>query len=685
MIPLLLATLLALEKGAALDGLDEALRALASDTVRERDAAERWLAAHLTTEDYARIAEAALAGDAEVRQRLVRAIGGDDRHLGLALFLAGERDPGLHALGEEALHDCVAGFDVRIGELGLREKGLERALRDIARESQPRLVQLDLRRPLEELCEELELFGGLPSGLAVDGSIATRISRKPDEELVGPWNEVLARLASSTGVMLEGHGLDPVPEGEARSVPGFLLLTPEPGAARRTGVEVIVGWLHELATPAKDPPSDPLARLRAARNLAASGFPAAIRWMEERARRYGDEAALEGLLRAAGTGRVAPFLTERSTLESLVRRVTEDLDQGTADGRVRASRTLAGLVRIGCLDPLGQSLSGSALAGFEGASARGRWVRLFLSERTGCADEEARDRSRELLERDGVPPALRLQALGTFVSLSAGPPGEPLRIPDLSGLLATARDAREADRLGNWLELAGVEPPRRDQGSALALLSAWMWRAEDEPAADALLALLDRPGDVFESGEHARQALQPWVGRGEGDRVRGVIERATERSGERALELERLALLLEVLPAARIPALLASWTRAPLDPRPDLQVLAVLAGHGEALQAAQTARKNLLASLERALQENREPASSQALIRAVERCSQGLQAAGRDAEAADFAQGVRRLLRAHRSAALSASIERASFRTPPGVETLVLSRAAAELLPPPGL
>src|SRR5262245_53945147 len=85
------------------DEFREHLAQLSSPRADERAAAERWLEAHLVLERYPELAETALAGDAEVRGRLVRVLAADTRHLGLALELCAEKDSGLAALGREAV------------------------------------------------------------------------------------------------------------------------------------------------------------------------------------------------------------------------------------------------------------------------------------------------------------------------------------------------------------------------------------------------------------------------------------------------------------------------------------------------------------------------------------------------------------------------------------------------------
>src|SRR5262249_12126667 len=96
---------------SAPDELQQRLAELASPDGQRREAAQRWLAAHMEPARYPELAEAALAGDAEVRLRLARALSDDARHLGLALLFMNDADPGLRALGVDAAGACIARFD----------------------------------------------------------------------------------------------------------------------------------------------------------------------------------------------------------------------------------------------------------------------------------------------------------------------------------------------------------------------------------------------------------------------------------------------------------------------------------------------------------------------------------------------------------------------------------------------
>src|SRR5437867_5552752 len=125
--------------------------------------------------------------------------------------------------------------------------------------------------------------------------------------------------------------------------------------------------------------------------------------MDHLVRSRADRAALEGLLLAAARGRVAPALLSPAVLEPLL---TEAEQAGPSSARI-----LCALARSGCSDAQGGALAGRLLAGFERATPRSRWIRLFLLARNGCAASEVVPLARALLADPSIDAALRLQAL----------------------------------------------------------------------------------------------------------------------------------------------------------------------------------------------------------------------------------------------------------------------------------
>lgn len=681
MLPaLLLALSPAAPVSGAADEFRERLSALASPRAAERTAAERWLETNLVLERYAELVESALAGDAEVRGRLVRVLGSDERHFALALELCGERDAGLVALGREAVRTSVARAAPELARPGLREKqGLELLLRAAAMRSPPRLLRLDGRAALEELADQLELVGELPLGLTLDARVATRTIRRAEELDSGPWDELLLRLARGMGVGLECHGLAPERPGE--TPPGaFLLLVPESEPAR-TGIERLSEWLFTLAAPRVAGQGE-AARTRAALALASSGFAPALEWMDRRFATEADPAAREGLLRAAALGRAAPSLLAAPVPETL-------LDEAVGAPGPRSARILLALAHLGCFDAHGGALAPRFLAGFAAAAPRAQWARLTVLERGGCAAGAAEAPVRALLSAPGTSPALRLRAL-FFLATLAGPAGfEPPRVVGLEAFFPLGLEASELQRLGRVLALFGLEPPFRDPAAIprewsararLDLLEAWLWRAEPEPVAAHLAAWFADPTPAHD--ELLAGELRPWLARGARSRLAAAFASARERVPARAAALERVRLLLGLVPGAEVAGVLDARRFALQGAGADLALLGALAGYPIEIEAETGARAELIARLTAAAQENRPLAENRALLAALELAVQGLYAAGRDGPGEDLMSAAQRSVGRSQASELGKILQHPLWPIGPGTEVRDLGRELARFQVP---
>lgn len=664
------------------DEFSERFAQLASPRAEERTAAERWLAAHLELARYAELAESALAGDAEVRGRLVRALGSDARHLGLALELCTETDIGLATLGREAVRAGVARFDPRLGEPGLRGKlelglrgrdELELVLRQVATRSPPQCWRLDTRLALDELCAQLELVAELPVGLTVDARVATSVIRREGELASGPWDELLLRLARALGVVIECHGITPARASEI-SPGAFLCLTREQDPPR-TGAERITGWLLTLATD-----RDELARTRAALNLASSGFAPALAWMDQRCAARGDPAARAGLLRAAARGRVAPTLLSAPVFEAL-------LGEAEAGGGAGSARILCALARSGCFDADGRALAPRLLAGFDAAAPAVQWSRLFLLERSGCAAPAAAAPVRALLADSATPAALRLRALFFLCSGAGTAVPAPPQVADLAALFRLGLDSTDLQRLGRVLRLLELAPPHRAPAAIprdwsarerLDLLQAWLWRGEAEPLAAHAAAWLEGASEVSAArGEALADELAPWRARGARPLLQDVLGRARELVPAQAAELERVRLLLGLVPGPEVGQVLSSGGYVLQGPAADLALLAALAGYPVAIPAERMAREQLHARMVLALQENRTLASARALLDAIERAASNLYAAGRDENGDAFVRALVQAAGRGPKGELGRRFEGLRWPTAPGTEVRDATRELA--------
>jgi len=666
--------LLFLAAGASFPAADEftdQLARLGAARAEERAAAERWLAAHLVRERYPELAEAALGADAEVRGRLERVLAADERHLGLALSLAAERDADLRRLGEDALRAGIARAAPRLTEPALRE-GIEAFLRRVAEGTPPRCLRLDAGLELEAMVEELELAGELALGLALDSGAANRTFRRQQELAPAPWNRQLWRLRE-LGLELEAHGVVPPRDGAAPSG-AFLRLAPELGPPR-TGVEWVADWLLILARGE----AGEAERARAARNLAASGFAPALTWMEELVMR-GDRAAREGLLRAAARGRVAPALTHPAVLGELL------AEAERADGRP-AARLGAALARIGCLDAEGEPLAARLLADFAAVTPRGRWLRLYVLERNRCASPEACGIARTLVEDPATPPALALQAL--FLLVAHGEAPSSLRVATPAALLGLELAPEEGERLERALRLVGQAPPWADPAAIppdlppavrTRLLEAWLWNGDEEACARHVAAALAGPPAAARTrGEDLARTLEPWIARGEGERIARVLARSLPAARE--ADVVRLRLLLGLVPADEVPAQVARGGYALAGAGADLALLGALAGYPERHALEGQAREALRAALDAAVRLADPGPEVVPLTEAARRAVAGLFAAGRDAEGQALTRSLWQI-QGRAEAPLARALARAGWLVPPGVEVRDLGQALARHVAP---
>lgn len=660
---------LLLAAGAAPDEFTEQLARLGAARAAERAAAERWLEAHLVAARYPELAEAALAGDAEVRGRLVHVLSSDARHLPLALALSAEKEAELGALGRAAVRAGVVQADPSLAQPAVRE-GLDSLLRHAASASPPRYLRIDARLPLAEMIEQLELVGELPLGLTLDPRVATRTSRREVEIPAGPWNDVLLLAARALGVEVEVHGLD---RGRGSALGSFVRLAAETGPPP-SGVDLVSEWLFALAGE-----RDEGTRVRAACNLAASDFAPGLEWMDQLVRSRSDRAALEGLLLAAARGRVASALLDPAVLEPL-------LAEAETQAGPRSARILCALAHAGCFDAAGAALAPRLLAGFQTATPRARWMRLFLLERNGCAAGEVGPLARALLADPGTPPVLRLQALFSLAAPSSAEPSEPLRLEGTAELFRLDLDAPLDERLGRVLRLLGQAPPFPDPAkippdwsasSRLGLVQAWLWRGEAGPLGAHLAAWMQvPPAEARARGEALADELRPWRARGAEKLLGEALKRAEDLAPAQAAALARVRLLLGLVPAAEVPAALARGRYELEGERTDLALLAALTAYPAANAFAVDARRALDARVASALAESRRVQESTALLRALESAASGLYSAGLDEEGDAFLEDVQRLSGRSKTE-LGRWLDRRPWPSAPLVETLDVSRALA--------
>ena len=455
--------------------LAEALSALSADAAEERRLAQRWLARHVRPGDFGALAAAARDGDLEVRSRIAGALGTDGRNLGLVALFAAEDQPHLRDVGESALGDLLLAWNPDLEQCREVTTGVEYQLREAGLELPEELMRLDLGGVLGDVVDRLLRVGASGVPVVVDTDVDelrfTRVARDTSGRAVfeGTWLDLLMLSARLRNLDLEAVGL---PEGTG--LPAFLRFSTARSAGRQTGPELFSRWCRELVgghTEAK--------RMRAARAIASTGWPAGILMLDERWTEEGDRAALEGLLLAAGRGRVAPFLSDPRQVSSLLRDVDKVLSVAhPAEGDLRrAQATQYALANLSSLGRGGVDLCELLLHETEGSLSAGRaandpalrpaqlWFRLAVVGRQASASPRVRAVVAGLLEAPPgtYPGPVLRQALATWVALPPPRDGRAaptaLQIGDLAGLLGRPGAGAGARRLVEDLIRSGAPPP----------------------------------------------------------------------------------------------------------------------------------------------------------------------------------------------------------------------------------
>jgi len=636
------------------------LEKLRAPSALERAEAERWLARHLETADLDRVKNAARTGDAEVRRRLELAIGDSDARLALAVALACDADAAAAEVGRGAIAErldrwCPA----------WERRGRDRAatLRSLSGKSD-RTVSIDTRtsdRRLDVALDQLARFGpGLPP-LVLDPDLAlSDHPREPGDSLEGPSDRVLGDLVRLHRAELESYAL---PAGESAE-PGD---EPDPAGPlqpwirvrraaeteARSGVERIVGWCLEVVRA-----RDPARRSACAQAIASTGWPGGIAWLGERAAGGKDEAALDGILLAAGRGRVAPGLARPDLVRDLLVRMREASGETGRDpvraDPVRAERIARALASAGPFGARDEDLAALAAQDLGTLAPKEQWLRLVVLEGLRSPSRPAASAVDALLASSASAAAVRFQAMRARAAMppAGGPPaaGAPGSVADLPSLLAWADRAGKGGECARLLAALGVRPPDEvaatGAGPTLALLELeWRLFAPEARAPAALLLRLAGPAAQGGIGLEALGArARAWVRRGAARRLASTIAAARALPGADADRLARLELLSgsasDELRAAWI-ARLAGSARS----REDVLALAALAPtkQGEAARGA----------LVRALGSG---AALDDVAAGLDLALEGLRAARQDEAAQAFEKAVRE------AAAAAAKEVRARFR-----------------------
>lgn len=624
-----------------------ALARLSSVAAAERLAAERWLAAHLRPEDFALAAEAVRNGGVEERTRLARALGSDERHFELALLFAADSDSELARLGNEAFTALALRWFG--GELAPWKD--ERVVREIAGRSRGVVSLAPGSTTPEALIERLarhaptfhtDLARDVELGISVDPSLyvemlAGKVPCRAERGAVrsGPFELVLARALVDLRVSFEGHGFD--------GAHPFVRIGWQPDLGGKQTHELVLDWCRDVERYPERPRGS-----GAARALAGCGWPAALEWLERRWVRTRDAHALDGLLVAAGRGRVVPTLATAEAATALLDDVrTQRERDGALDERSRlVLHALARLPRFGARgEDLAELVEQAELGGRDGELAR-----LTVLAGMGRASDALVARLRAglafaLPDGDEAAALERLVALRLLAQVARGDEA-PVALAFGKSLLALALRERADHELLGWSlaaraiptgDMSGLVPLLTD--AELALLVEWL--ALDERTQDLALGLLqgwlsaDRNDRVLGERLRSRSDL------GESARLRSLLERA--REGLRAnaqRRLDTLALHAGLADAQARAAWVASFDRTSLSDRdarwPLVGELAAT-DEGLPLREVLSGWAKGAALAERSL--------DAPWVRAYERALQGLLARGEDRASAELRRSLASALR----------------------------------------
>ncbi|MCC6408248.1 MAG: hypothetical protein IT453_13880 [Planctomycetes bacterium] len=618
----------------------QSLAALAAPRAGEREEAERWLALHLSSSDFAAVAEFLPRAEFEARARLAQALGADARHFDLARRLALSSDVAVRTCGVRATRTLVERWLGAPDGPPTADLGGERLTRDAALTFRLRLDG----RSLEELVDLVArragraggvLEGGEPVPVWIDLGLAADAERpfEGSAALLGPWDELLTSLASAFDARVTLYG-----SADGRA---FAMLSRRASGAVPGSV---TEWLLVRSRVALEAP-DAGERERAARALAVADFPPALALLAERWREQADPAMLSGLALAAARGRVASELVSQDAARALVRRAETALAAGGSRARFLAAECARALANV--RDALDGSRPLDVLGeGLDGASLAARTWRLRAARLAGANVPALDALARELVLAD---PPVGARAPDVERALAAAAAFEYLAARGLAAGLAFAEPAawlaaesargRGPTFVAAWAR-AGLALPdawrRPELGPelAFAVFAAGWDGASAEPATVARFRAALRTDAL--SLATADAWLEEWRQSGRRDGVAALVDAALASAVDASERdaLERLEARLGRVQGARAKELGERWLAAS---EPDWVALGSLAASPVGVQVRQRLTAALAALGEPANAAAAGPAGPAGpLGRGIERAFAVLYAAGNELGASDF-------------------------------------------------
>jgi len=516
---------------------------LRADSAAERSRAQRWLGTHLDEGDLDLVRRAAIDGDAETRARLVLALADSDTHLEIAARLAASGEDSAVEVGRDALADRIANWAPGWTARGLdRQEALSKLREEAGRvPGSSRVIAIDPRGKESRLDLALEELARIaPDGLALvldpDLALADH-PREPAGELEGDFESVLDELVRTHRADLEGFDF---PQSAGAPARPWIRIGRARSASRTSGAAHVAAWCEELAGG-----GDRGRREACARAIAATGWPGGLAWLERRWRAGSDDAALEGVLLAAGRGLVAPSLADPGVQRGLYRSM-DGLARGDLADRSRADSIARAIAAAGPRGPLGEDLAALAVEGLLERSPREQWLHLVAVEGMQPVSADAARAVDALLASPGVPRPVRFQALRARAAIRGAGAGVP-KVDDARGLLAWAHAAKRGGECARLLVRLAVEPPSSSRSEPLLEELEWIFFAGSPQAAGRALLELSAPLEQGGLGlEAVSNPTRTWVLRGSRPRFDAAIAAARSMPGADTERLDRL----EVLSAA---------------------------------------------------------------------------------------------------------------------------------------
>ena len=518
------------------------LAELAAPSLERRQAAERWLAGNLKLSDLALVADSLQGGSAEIGRRLVTLLGGRDRHLGLAALLATDGHPATRAVGESALLEMIVRWDPGALDAPLAPRTLPDPWTRIVSRS---AILGGRDDSLTQLVDRLERLVPGPAPLVIDPTLLTsgylRPPRASGLPIEGAWGDWIRGAARAWRISFEVHAWRDSLDNEGPAASPWIRLCKRGMEGEGNSASHLVSWVRGVLRE-----HDPATNVACAQALAAVGWPAGLDWLEQRWIESSDQAALQGVLSAAGRGRVVPGLAEAQRVRALLESCDRSLAESKAGCLPRAEALARALAALGPVFRNGQPVSQVLTEGWEQLDSRARWVRLAALEGGHGNRPQAWARAAEVLASDAEP-WLAWQSLRTLLALDRRAGGDSrLVLGAASERIAWARKHGRLGALARWMSALAVVPPNAQTLSELLpgrdldlfLFDVFVHDQKWSLALKRLPSLLARDTDL----DRVADRMRSWWGAGEIDLVQGSLARAASAPGIDPARITRLAL-----------------------------------------------------------------------------------------------------------------------------------------------